>query len=86
MTPSLQNVRKSKTRKTNMRLQFDLFQQGGIANGFYWILSEVAVPENKLICTSVIYDTKDLAMATLNSVKQKAHDAKVIDHTDIAPG
>ena len=69
-----------------MRLQFDIYAQGGPGPGFYWTLSEVLTPANKLICTSVIYDTRDLAKASINLVKAHAHDAQIQDHTGNPPG
>jgi hypothetical protein len=69
-----------------MRLQFDLYAQGGPGPGFYWTLSEVLTPANKLICTSVIYDTRDLAKASINLAKANAHDAQIQDHTGNPPG
>jgi hypothetical protein len=68
-----------------MRLQFDIYAQGGPGPGFYWTFSEVLTPQNKLICTSVIYDTRDLAKASINLVKAHAHDAQVQDHTGNPP-
>jgi hypothetical protein len=64
-----------------MKLQFDLYAQGGPGPGFYWTLSEVLSPTNKLICTSVIYATRDLAKASINLVQAYAHDAQIQDHT-----
>lgn len=69
-----------------MRLQFDIYAQGGPGPGFYWTLSEVLTPANKLICTSVIYDTRDLAKASINLAKAHAHDAQIQDHTGNPPG